>query len=82
MPRLSSTLKKPKTKRNPISKNFNITITEVLKTTVEVVDAENLEKAIQTVKDQYHDQEIILTADDFTDQVTFEEEKQTEKENT
>ena len=40
MPRLSSTLKKPKTKGNPMSKNFNITITEVLKT-VEVVDAEN-----------------------------------------
>lgn len=82
MPRLSSTLKKPKTKGNPMSKNFNITITEVLKTTVEVVDAENLEEAIQTVKDQYRDQEIILTADDFTGQVTFEEEKQTEKENT
>jgi hypothetical protein len=65
-----------------MSKNFNITITEVLKTTVEVVDAENLEEAIQTVKDQYHDQEITLTADDFTGQVTFEEEKQTEKENT
>lgn len=63
-----------------MSKNFNITITEVLKTTVEVVDAENLEEAIQTVKDQYRDQEIILTADDFTGQVTFEEEKQTEKE--
>ena len=49
-----------------MSKNFNITITEVLKTTVEVVDAENLEEAIQTVKDQYRDQEIILTTDDFT----------------
>lgn len=58
-----------------MSKNFNITITEVLKTTVEVVDAENLEEAIQTVKDQYHDQEIILTANDFTGQVTFEEEQ-------
>lgn len=65
-----------------MSKNFNITITEVLKTTVEVVDAENLEEAIQTVKDQYRNQEIILTADDFTGQVTFEEKKQTEKKNT
>lgn len=60
-------------------KTFNITITEVLKTTVET-QAETLEEAIQTVKDQYRDQEIILTADDFTGQVTFEEEKQTEKE--
>lgn len=54
-------------------KTFNISITEVLKTTVET-QAETLEEAIQTVKDQYRDQEIILTADDFTGQVTFEEE--------
>lgn len=62
-------------------KTFNISITEVLKTTVET-QAETLEEAIQNVKDRYRDQEIILTADDFTGQVTFEEEKQTEKENT
>lgn len=62
-------------------KTFSISITEVLKTTVET-QAETLEEAIRTVKDQYRDQEIILTADDFTGQVTFEEEKQTEKENT
>lgn len=62
-------------------KTYDISITEVLKTTVET-QAETLEEAIQTVKDQYRDQEIILTADDFTGQVTFEEEKQTEKENT
>ena len=62
-------------------KTYNISITEVLKTTVET-QAETLEEAIRTVKDQYRDQEIILTADDFTGQVTFEEEKQTEKENT
>lgn len=62
-------------------KTYNISITEVLKTTVET-QAETLEEAIQNVKNQYHDQEIILTADDFTGQVTFEEEKQTEKENT
>ena len=61
-------------------KTFNISITEVLKTTVDI-QAETLKEAIQTVKDQYRDQEIVLTADDFTDQVTFEEEKQTEKEN-
>lgn len=61
-------------------KTYNISITEVLKTTVET-QAEILEEAIQNVKDQYRDQEIILTADDFTGQVTFEEEKQTEKEN-
>lgn len=58
-------------------KTFNISITEVLKTTVET-QAETLEEAIQTVKDQYHDQEIILTADDFTSQVTFEEERENE----
>lgn len=62
-------------------KTFNISITEVLKTTVET-QAETLEETIQNVKDRYRDQEIILTADDFTGQVTFEEEKQTEKENT
>lgn len=60
-------------------KTYDISITEVLKTTVET-QAETLEEAIRTVKDQYRDQEIILTADDFTGQVTFEEEKQTEKE--
>ena len=41
-----------------------------------------LEEAVQIIKDRYRDQEIILTANNFTDQVTFEEEKQTEKENT
>lgn len=60
-------------------KTYNITITEVLKTTVET-QAETLEEAIQNVEDRYRDQKIILTADDFTGQVTFEEEKQTEKE--
>lgn len=62
-------------------KTFSISITEVLKTTVET-QAETLEEAIQNVEDRYRDQEITLTADDFTGQVTFEEEKQTEKENT
>ena len=56
-------------------KTYDISITEVLKTTVET-QAETLEEAIRTVKDQYRDQEIILTADDFTGQVTFEEEKE------
>ena len=60
-------------------KTYNITITEVLKTTIET-QAETLEEAIQNVEDRYRDQKIILTADDFTGQVTFEEEKQTEKE--
>ena len=55
-------------------KTFNITITEVLKTTVET-KAETLEDAIQNVKDRYRNQEIILTADDFTSDVTFEEEQ-------
>lgn len=62
-------------------KTYNISITEVLKTTVET-QAETLEEAIQNVEDRYRDQEITLTADNFTGQVTFEEEKQTEKENT
>ena len=61
-------------------KTYNISITEVLKTTVET-QAETLKEAIQNVEDRYRNQEIILTADDFTGQVTFEEEKQTEKEN-
>ena len=60
-------------------KTYDISITEVLKTTVET-QAETLEEAIQNVEDRYRDQEIILTADDFTGQVTFEEKKQTEKE--
>jgi hypothetical protein len=55
-------------------KTFNIAITEMLKTTVET-QAETLEEAIQNVKDRYRNQEIILTADDFTDDVTFEEEQ-------
>ena len=61
-------------------KTYNISITEVLKTTVDI-QAETLEEAVQIVKDRYRDQEITLTADDFTGQVTFEEKKQTEKEN-
>lgn len=60
-----------------MTQTFNITITE--KTTVQVLDAENLEEVIQTVKDLYYDEEVDLTTD-ITKQVTFEEEKQTEKE--
>lgn len=60
-------------------KNFSISITEILKTTINV-QAETSEEAVQIVKDRYHNSEIVLTADDFTGQVTFEEEKQTEKE--
>ena len=56
-------------------KTFNITITEVLSTTVKT-QAETLEEAIQNVKDSYRNSEIVLTADDFTGQVTFEEEKE------
>ena len=55
-------------------KTFNITITEVLSTTVKT-QAKTLEEAIQIVKDRYRNSEIILTADDFTGQVTFEEEQ-------
>mgnify|MGYP000857102564 FL=1 len=55
-------------------KTFNIAITEMLKTTVET-QAETLEDAIQNAKDRYHNQEIILTADDFTGDVTFEEKQ-------
>lgn len=55
-------------------KTFNITITEVLSTTVET-QAETLEEAVQIVKDRYRNSEIVLTADDFTGQVTFEEEQ-------
>lgn len=55
-------------------KTFNITITEALSTTVET-QAETLEEAIQNVEDRYRNQEIILTADDFTGQVAFEEEQ-------
>ena len=62
-------------------KTFNISITEVLKTTVDI-QAETLEEAVQIVKDRYRNSEIVLTTDDFTGQVTFEEEKQTKKENT
>lgn len=55
-------------------KTYNISITEILKTTVET-QAETLEEAIRNVEDRYHDQEISLTADDFTGDVTFEEEQ-------
>lgn len=55
-------------------KTFNITITEILSTTVET-QAETLEEAIQNVKNRYHNSEIILTADDFNGRVTFEEEQ-------
>lgn len=55
-------------------KTYNISITEILKTTVEI-QAGTLEEAIRTVEDRYRDQEIILTADDFTGDVTFEEEQ-------
>lgn len=55
-------------------KTFSISITEVLKTTVDI-RAETPEEAIQIVKDRYRNSEIVLTADDFTGRVTFEEEK-------
>ena len=55
-------------------KTYNISITEALKTTVEI-QAGTLEEAIRNVEDRYRDQEIILTADDFTGDVTFEEEQ-------
>ena len=55
-------------------KTFNITITEILSTTVET-QAKTLKEAIQNVKDRYRNSEIVLTADDFTDQVTFEKEQ-------
>ena len=58
-------------------KTFSISITEVLKTTVDV-QAETPEEAIQIVKDRYRNSEIVLTADDFTGQVTFEEERENE----
>lgn len=58
-------------------KTFSISITEVLKTTVDV-QAETLEEAKQIVEDRYRNSEIILTADDFTGDVTFEEEKEIE----
>lgn len=60
-----------------MTQTFNITITE--KTTVQVIDAENLKEAIQQVKDLYYDEEVDLTTNTVK-QVTFEEEKQTEKE--
>lgn len=60
---------------NPMpQKTYNISITEVLKTTVEI-QAGTLEEAIRNVEDRYYNQEIILTADDFTGDVTFEEEQ-------
>ena len=55
-------------------KTYNISITEALKTTVEI-QAGTLEEAIRNVEDRYYNQEITLTADDFTGQVTFEEEQ-------
>lgn len=55
-------------------KTFNITITEVLSTTVDV-QAESPEEAVQIVKDRYRNSKIVLTADDFTGQVTFEKEQ-------
>lgn len=45
-------------------KTYNISITEVLKTTVDV-QAETPEEAVQIVKDRYRNSEIILTADDL-----------------
>ena len=59
-------------------KTYDISITEVLKTTVDI-QAETLEEAIQTAKNLYYDEEVDLTTD-ITKQITFEEEKQTEKE--
>lgn len=61
-------------KGNPMPKTFSISITEVLKTTVDV-QAETPEEAVQIVKDRYRNSEIMLTADDFTGQVTFEKEQ-------
>jgi hypothetical protein len=55
-------------------KTFNIAITKVLKTTGET-QAETLEDPIRNAKDRYRNQEIILTTDDFTGDITFEEEQ-------
>ena len=45
---------------------YNVTITEILKKTIEI-EAENGLNAIDIAKDKYNKEEIILTADDLAD---------------
>ena len=43
---------------------YNVTITEILKTTIEI-EAKNGLNAIDIAKDKYNKEEVILTADDL-----------------
>ena len=43
---------------------YNVTITEILETTIEI-EAENGLNAIDIAKDKYNKEEVILTADDL-----------------
>lgn len=45
---------------------YYVTITEILKTTIEI-EAENRLNAIDIAKDKYNKEEVILTADDLAD---------------
>ncbi len=46
-------------------KKYKVTITEILKKTVEV-DAEDYTEAVETVESAYFQEQIILTADDYS----------------
>ena len=45
---------------------YNITITEILKKTIEI-EAEDVINAIDIARDKYNKEEVILTADDLVD---------------
>lgn len=51
-------------RRNNIMPKFGINIKEFLKKTV-IVEAENIEKAVQKVNDAYEQEKIILDAGDY-----------------
>lgn len=45
---------------------YNVTITEILKKTIEI-EAEDIINAIDIARDKYNKEEVILTADDLVD---------------
>lgn len=62
--------------------DYKVEIVETLKRTV-LVSAESKDEAESIVRDQYHNQDHVLTSDDFVDvDFVVKDETMTEKENT
>lgn len=47
-------------------RKFNIEFTETLQKTIEI-EAESLDEALTKAKEMYHNEEVVLTSEDFVD---------------